>query len=78
MSYKVVFSNGTIIDDIELPGKNLFPAEPKAWKAALDQISFDRSKEVLIGEVFEIKKDKDNEIKLIRSIGKYKTKSSTK
>ena len=78
MSFRVAFSNGIIVDDIDLPSNNLFPAGPKAWKAALKQITFDRSKEVLEGEVFEIKKNNNNEIRYIRFIGKYKTKRSTK
>lgn len=78
MSYRVVFSNGTIIDDIELSRNNPFPAGPKAWKAALNQIIYDKSKEILNGEVFEIKKDDNNGIRFMRSIGKYKTKRSTK
>ena len=77
MSYRVVFSDGKIIDDIELPSKNLFPAGPKAWKAALEQIPIGKPKEIIRGEVFEVKKD-NNEIRFIRSIGKYRTRRSIK
>lgn len=78
MSFRVAFSNGIIVDDIDLPTNNLFPAGPKAWKAALKQIAIDRSKEVLEGEVFEVKKGSDNIERYIRFVGKYKTRRSIK
>ena len=75
MIYKVVFENGTIVDNIKLPKNNQFPIGQKVWKAALNTIEYDKTK-VLHGEVYEIADG--NGIMGTRSLGKFKTRRRLK
>ena len=75
MTYKVVFENGIMVDEIELPKRNQFPIGKKVWKAALNSIEYDKTK-VIQGKVYEVIDNKDSTG--LRCLGKYKTRRKLK